>query len=119
MTNPKCPECGIEIDDHPIARCLDWWIAKDVIGSKVLGFECWKEYNRGKNYYSRFIDDAWEVVGTIRGSYECKMHNGIIIMSDPNGWYVEFPKPSWQEITAPTAPLAICRAAIKAVAEER
>jgi len=41
VTNPKCPECGIEIDDHPAGRCLDWWIARDVIGSEVLGFEIW------------------------------------------------------------------------------
>ena len=85
-------------------------------GDRVIVYPC--EYTSEWFTPSADIKDAWQVVEKIRGSYECKSHNGIIVMSDPDGWYVEFPEPSWQENTAPTAPLAICRAALLATLEE-
>ena len=67
--------------------------------------------------YSTGIAAAWQVVEKIRGMYECKSHNGIVVMSDPDGWYAEFPEPIWSDATEKTAPLAICRAALLATLE--
>ena len=67
--------------------------------------------------YSTGIAAAWQVVEKIRGMYECKSHNGIVVMSDPDGWYAEFPEPIWSDATEKTAPLAICRAVLLATLE--
>ena len=120
MTN-KCPECGIEIDDHPAGRCLDWWIDRDVFGSKVLGFELWKERNRNKKYYSHFIDAAWEVVEKFRGDplshrTATSFVNAIADTTDAN--QDDFMADVYNLIMG-LNPLTICRAAIKAVAKER
>jgi len=85
----NCPTCNVHIDEHPVSRCLDAWIATDVMGldtSKHLeevweegytedGQDGWSDFvcprckattRHGPNepcakYYSASIAAAWEV----------------------------------------------------------
>lgn len=31
----NCPTCGLDIDEHPANRCLDAWVAREVMGLTV------------------------------------------------------------------------------------
>lgn len=32
----NCPTCGLDIDEHPANRCLDAWVAEEVMGLNVV-----------------------------------------------------------------------------------
>jgi len=32
----NCPTCGLDIDEHPTNRCLDAWVAEEVMGLNVV-----------------------------------------------------------------------------------
>ena len=108
-------------------RELDALIAEKVMG--LAGVRDGKSWLYGDNWtyhkkgvlclvphYSTQIADAWQVVEKMK-EHGADEHNGITIMYDENRWYVEFPLPSWEYAEAPTAPLAICLAALKAVGD--
>ena len=133
-----CPHCKTEISEHEAGHCLDAWVAEAVMGSaKPKHFAhtpahvwdvvwegewfCELVYGEGDKckwtprHYSTDIAAAWEVVGrseihTIRrvasqeddGAQEW----AAIVYLDPDTHGV-----------APLAPLAICRAALKAMGE--
>ena len=125
----NCPHCNTRIDEHEANRCLDAWVAEAVMGWKIRNnpdipsiVEYWDgtlltglkyEYWREPPYFSDDIAAAWEVVGRLYG------RNGGYFMlerfdSELGG--------DWRTVlgvedidgVAPSAPLAICRAAIKA-----
>jgi len=117
----RCPHCDTSVDEHEAGRCLDAWVAEDLMGwtRSVAGNYPWQMtpphglVGRLKVYlvpkYSTDIAAAWEVVGRVReGKGNCDMQWrvewGFSFGSDFYSW-------------APTAPLAICRAALKAVGE--
>ena len=66
--------------------------------------------------YSTDIDAAWMVIEYMGNTYGWKPYNGVVIMRENKNWYVEFPRPNWEDAEAATAPLAICKAALLAVA---
>ena len=119
-----CPHCETEISEHEAGRCLDAWVAEVAMGELALrapspiyvGRFDW--VMKGDWYvaseqdgpyrvphYSTDIAAAWEVVG--------RMGSMWMDATVPNmGIDVEFKK--GKKGTASTAPLAICRAALKA-----
>lgn len=120
----NCPTCGISILGHPANDCLNRWVAEKVMGWNLEyrdGNYSWRTGKRYKAYYfypSSYIVDTWEVVR--------KMHKQGYLMDIESGWEkenievynVKFYKPSSiSNAFAPTAPLAICRAALLAVME--
>ena len=130
MTN-KCPECGIEIDDHPAGRCLDRWIVEQVFGlDRMLARHNLRDgeiyYHWGypighgiAPFYSSDIAAAWDVVEKIGHTVE--IFNCVWKISPT--WVCKITEYNHRFIrgysNSSTAPLAICRAAIKAVAKER
>ena len=133
----NCPTCNVHIDEHEASRCLDAWVATDVMGwtRKKLPPQTdygptrryiWRDakgefikgwYRRdGRLYdlvgndawpFSTSIAAAWQVVEKDRGNFRI-FDNGIYWVA----WYWTL-----DEVIkgmAKTAPLAICRAAIKA-----
>ena len=145
MTNPKCPECGIEIDDHPAGRCLDTWVAEVVMGWEIHYIEhnsglvssgeyCWLLPDGGMQAepyvfpYSSDIDAAWEVVEHLTNNGYCPAilfdDNGHWAMSTDGSQSVPMSSDTEDISTmffvkknewANSAPLAICRASIKVV----
>lgn len=68
--------------------------------------------------YSTDISAAWEVVEALiaRGLY-VKVEDGYPADSDERAWHCRLHHGfSWEDAWAPTAPLAICRAALAALA---
>ena len=102
----NCPECGVEVDEHEAGRCLDRWVAKDVMG---LPDGCW-------DYYSVHIDRAWKVIEKMRNDgwvYEISLHDvgpTIVMWKNPIGNDVEGDGENLGEFA-----LAVNRAALKAV----
>ena len=128
----NCPECGVEIDEHDAGRCLDAWVAEKIMDDNPHWLGDGIEVNIlsiGESgdevlHYSTNIAAAWQVVEKMRDSGLCPTvywDDGDDI-PDCTGWQVcmahygntedEF---RLYDGWASTAPLAICRAAIKAV----
>ena len=133
MGEIKCPHCDTSVDEHEAGRCLDAWVAEAVMGSaKPKHFAhtpahvwdvvwegewfCELIYGEGDKckwtprHYSTDIAAAWEVVG--------RFPNWVIDIS--RGKYVAYVEPEGHgkgEGHSNSAPLAICRAALKAVGE--
>ena len=140
MTNPKCPECGIEIDDHPAGRCLDTWVVEVVMGWKLHNshypeLSTWiDEAGKVLKYFKTWnpssdIDAAWKVVEHLTNNGYCPAilfdDNGHWAMSTDGSQSVPMSSDTEDISTmffvkknewANSAPLAICRAAIKAAA---
>ena len=140
MTNPKCPECGIEIDDHPAGRCLDRWIVEQVFGlDRMLARHNLRDgeiyYHWGypighgiAPFYSSDIAAAWDVVEHLTNNGYCPAilfdDNGHWAMSTDGSQSVPMSSDTEDISTmffvkknewANSAPLAICRASIKVV----
>lgn len=115
-----CPFCKIEISVHPASRCLDYWIAE-----QVLDLSCLHDPPTGillpvdlqVKPYSTSIAAAWGVLEKLSEdgySYQVLEH------SDPKQGdclcelWKDFYR--WNVNHQPTVPLAISRAAIKASA---
>jgi len=125
----ECPNCATEVDEHEAGRCLDAWVASAVFNEPEPKSRFDRPSEDGAwrwtgDYVPRFapkpfstdIAAAWEVVGRVSNGYY------IDIGVDEHGAQVQINKyedGSWdilpESIRADTAPLAICRAAIKAV----
>ena len=137
MTNLLCPHCDTSVDEHEAGRCLDAWVARDVMGLEPVLFD--EPYGGlGKpagrrgwyippvhpvEYYSTDIAAAWEVVersslslvktkeGWLAGQYDLEEEYLDVEFGVIDGHF------SRGYATADTAYLAICRAALKAVGE--
>ena len=111
MTNLACPHCDTSVDEHEAGRCLDAWVSQHIRGHPV-----WTNSREMADsygfyhlpYYSTDIAAAWDVVGRMGSMWMDATVPGI-------GIDVEFE--TGRKGTASTAPLAICRAALKAVGE--
>ena len=139
----NCPYCETEIDEHEANRCLDAWVAEAVMGiprselnfvaENEGGFEFspallnaggrgWVDDQevREPAPYSISIAAAWEVVGKMTApnmgvggdSWKLEWLAGSYRASFGYGRKVK-DVTYWKAI-ADTAPLAICRAALKA-----
>jgi hypothetical protein len=109
----NCPHCGTEVDEHEAKRCLSAWVHADVMGRKLPDHN-WETdtYCDCLPDYSTDIAAAWGVLGH------------WIEKMDDKYLYLEFVKsaagPSWSAYSGvhafggDSAPLAICRAALKA-----
>jgi len=136
----KCPICGISILEHPANECLNAWVAEKVMGYMRLHFfgkDSWGERSYDDKFpscdcftqvpsldYSVDIAAAWKVVERIKernwwNDYGCDI---FIEYWDTDEWLVcnrnffsrkDDCLPTFFA-TAPTVPLAICRAAILA-----
>ena len=114
-----CPHCKTEIDEHEAGRCLDAWVADGVMDLTVhpsaFGSD-WVTVRGVVPDYSTDIAAAWEVVGR-------RVWTFVDLDWDEEGWrsffHFETDSGGIDEVfaIAPTAPLAICRAALKAGGE--
>ena len=124
MSELQCPHCSVEIDEHPASRCLDYWIAE-----QVLDLSCLHDPPTGillpvdiqVKPYSSDIAAAWEVAEKMAEQWpDFSVGSGWIKGNDGN-WSVSwgFDGHGW-EWTEPceSAPLAICKAALLAVQQE-
>ena len=134
----NCPHCETELDEHEANRCLDAWVAEAVMGELALmspspiyvGRFDWVMkgdwYVARENespyrvpYYSTSIAAAWEVVER-SGILD---HTENVLWRNPRAqkyfWHYGYNQEFYSEILkAETAPLAICRAALKAAGGE-
>ena len=116
----KCPNCNILIDEHPASRCLDALVAEKVMGwHDCEGY--WEDdkvihTGAGGWYPSTSISAAWEVVEKLGRAFSIDCIS-FVGMNECTAIFAAVGT-SWNDGaigTAPTAPLAICRAALKAV----
>lgn len=121
----NCPHCGTHIDEHPASRCLDAWVADDIFGGSanpdnVLWYWWDSSDDEGKRVvlgvhlfagpkFSTDIAAAWQVLGKMGGFWTVQ---GYIYEGRTNHYYAG--RRGHVGSRAPTAPHAICRAAIKA-----
>ncbi len=142
VAGPACPHCGTAIGEHEANACLNVWVATSLFG----WVDTWVAHERSggvpkvyanlperqRDYvaiecppYSTSISAAWEVVKHI---LKQPMNRGVDIenaVTQGGAWgchiYTKADGiicPS-KVVLAPTAPLAICRAAILATQEEK
>ena len=141
MSKLNCPHCNTHIDEHPASRCLDAWVAEAVMGLVQCQAkfhdenpQCYAtkdapEYGSILKEYSTDIAAAWEVVEKLRiRQSPIELHGDE--WHDGGDWQATFYNIRKQmgalgrgvhKVTGPnrgqpSAPLAICRAAIKASA---
>ncbi len=115
----NCPHCNNPIDEHEATRCLDTWVADVVMGYTTSPGLLWtsRKSDHRVPKYSTEIEEAWEVANALVGM-NWKVFIGID-MKDGNycrlEWHDPF-DPKWNQFMArgTNAPLAICRAALKA-----
>lgn len=157
MKNINCPHCNTQIDEHEASRCLDAWVANEVMGwrgrevtmtnillppqgweryfdndtlygppseKREWDFDSRQFYNSDKGgktmpivpHYSASIAAAWEVAEKLADRWPdfnigkgWDEYTGLWVVS----W--GFDGHGWATMDATTAPLAICRAALKAM----
>jgi hypothetical protein len=142
----NCPHCGVDIDEHEASRCLDAWVAeaviKDIVSihmpDGISGPKYPMIYRGGDEYkppdYSTSIAAAWEVV-----EYFHNKQYPAELMGDQGHNWDRWDFRIWSPVDEPditeelaagwdysmdlnnrlaSAPLAICRAAIKATLSE-
>ena len=136
MTKLHCPTCGVEIDEHEATTCLDAWVAERVMGWEkcnnwwmrpVDGEICRlvTAAHSGSWNPSQDIAAAWVLVEKVADLHGCQFSIERVgrpweikcgrygaVVSGGDLWY-ERPDLTLA-VYAPTAPLAITRAAIKA-----
>ena len=131
----NCPTCNTHVLEHPASRCLDSWIAEEVMGwqrvpASVSDRDQWKD-EKGRCCYtwnpcafeclhfSASIAAAWLMVERMRSLND---HVSVDVQMDRTGgmcWVNvtvgvarhDYRGPYWQA-EADTVPLAICRAAL-------
>ena len=112
-----CPTCAVHVDEHEASRCMDDWVAEKVMGWQLV-YDEWMQgreptYQPNEWHPSRFMDAAWDVVEKI--AQRCI----LIIDCVPSAKSFVVHLEDFEHkvrAEADTAPLAICRAAIKAKA---
>ena len=129
MDKLHCPECEVHIDEHPKGKCLDAWVAEKVMGWERHSNMWMRRVDKGplRLVPSAYISEwepstptaaTWEVVEKMQTICRIDVENyktggyskdNIVVCV----YSVDFPK---IRIVASSAPLAICRSAIKAVA---
>jgi len=145
MDELRCPRCNETVDEHPANRCLDAWVAEVVMGLPPRehairweqgwtpegddgwsGFQCSycdaseKTDDPCVRHYSRWIAEAWEVVEKLSGLGVVSVASGDdrlggLHMCEFIPWGCYMGRGGLLRIEADTYPLAICRAALKAV----
>ena len=112
----NCPFCKIDIDEHEAGDCLDAWICQSIFNELPEKRDCAHgsiPVNKDGTiflipFYSTDMGAAWKVVEKVKKRWMFLSWTG-------KQWNIGFHE---QTVAfAPTAPLAIVRAAIKAVAE--
>jgi len=95
----KCPRCNTPVEEHPANLCLNLWLADEVMDSRL------------ENYCAT-IGAAWEVVEQLKAD-----GIGLIIwtFSDIVQAYRGKKDGDYLADEKAKVPLAICRAALKAV----
>ena len=123
----KCPHCDTPIDEHKASRCLDAWVDFVVFGAEPRIMSNGQIV--GRKFFSTDIAVAWEVVELFRRGKQTQ-NNG----KDSVACNIKLRISDWATIEdceviiyspslAPALgsgyemPLAICRAALKAVGE--
>jgi hypothetical protein len=108
----ECPICNTAVDLHPPGPCLDAWLSKEVLKEEVR----WVEDSTGSKRpdlpgFSTDIASAWIVVRKLR---EERAAESIDLTFREGRFGVRFSRN--QEFTwSDREPLAICKAAIKAM----
>lgn len=140
--------CGTLISEHPASRCLDACVAEKVMGHGIFsignddtGLQEAKGdiLTRNLAAYSTQIGAAWEVVENLRAqslmvSVGANVNVGRLVNCEAKGWkpytvHVHYPltpearpdvrdRPTNVWAHAETAPLAICRAALRTTEEK-
>jgi len=122
MADLLCPHCDTSVDEHDSGRCLDAWVAEAVMGldvhkphEAVAAFR--GQFSVGKHdmpllRYSIDIAAAWEVVGRVGKNHLIQL-TGFLYEGRLNYWRFDI-RESDMGPRSDTAPLAICRAALKA-----
>lgn len=110
----KCPHCETHIDEHKANRCLDAWIAEKVMGLQVAKSLVWQDGDwLIIPRYSTSRADAWLVVDKFMGRVVA-----IAVSPQPGGTGIWDCTIGTVAAEAPTAPEAICLAALKAVGHD-
>jgi len=126
----NCPQCNTPIDEHQATQCLDAWVAETALKKSIAwpahnehpaipGLELWNEQPR----YSSDIAAAWQVVEGFKNFEPDRGgDSGFRVELHASGAFAAIGV--YHELTivgasAQTAPLAICRAALKAIEHER
>ena len=125
----NCPHCNVHIDEHPASRCLDAWVAEAVMKLdrvRIDGTDGEAIFKRAPSttswgfvpIFSTDISAAWQVVEKLAKQWpDLSIGSGWNKEGDGKwsvGWGFDGHGWEWTE-PCETAPLAICRAAIKAV----
>jgi len=125
----------MNIDDMPAGREMDAIIAEKVMGAKIQWIDLSPPFGRGRNLfygegepnenqpierYSTEISAAWGIVEKMRehNSFGPRSFWLWSSLGSLVTWHADFYDEPTQGSEANTAPLAICRAALK-VAEEK
>ena len=127
----KCPHCDVRVDEHETSRCLDAWVAEDVMGwtkKKIKGSDgvtrtYWKSETKPYKELWQFspsanIADTWEVVEKLNSSGHV-----VEIINDCVAWSVRFinidTDKKYISDWKCSLETQICHAAIKAVHNAR
>ncbi len=124
----NCPHCGIRVSEHEANRCLDAWVAEAVMGKPTrhnaehwMGWHWTTKDGMRVRWYSTDIRAAWEMLCALQSKARIiRVSNGdgdscdVNILADAlsNG---QSAHSKIKDGTLENAPLAICRAALKAV----
>ena len=133
----NCPKCDKPISDHDAGPETDACVAIVVMGSNEpvyahsphidpiytddVYWVCYPDYEEGDKCgwkaipFSTKIFQAWKVIEKMACDYGTEGHNGIAMIYENDKYYFEFPRPAWEEAETDSAPLSICRAALKAL----
>ena len=116
----NCPHCDTSVDEHEAGRCLDAWVAEKVFGRPPTREDwtycLWKtdcQLAESNCFFSTEIAAAWEVWARMRRDW-CEMEWLAGDYRVRFGVGARAQDMTYHSGTADTAPLAICRAALKA-----
>jgi hypothetical protein len=125
----NCPRCDKDVNEHPADRCLDAWVAEVVMGGarEHPQWYWWDGTNPDAKpltdptlfpgpKFSANIADVWRIVDWLQGEPEQFFFGIRRTPCIDGGWQVEF---GGLLAGDENLCLAICRAALKAVTEER
>ncbi len=125
----NCPRCNLSVDEHPANRCMDAWVAEAVMGYRLIdGIWYYPPYRHGMMAddvgpvwrYSTSIADAWVVVEKFRRGHGGKAAACVMCLTSDEAdedSYCRIFGVDREDVQgqATQMPLAISRAALKAV----
>lgn len=113
-----CPFCGTRVDEHEAGRCLDAWVADAVFKMQVDNDTLRRSLSQ--RVVVPHYSTTWEGLGLVVDKIEC-IEAFLVRASEEKGgdWHSCIATDEWKggASKATTAPLAVCRAALKAVGE--